>query len=326
MVCITFKGQTFTITAEETLLDGVLRQGEVIPFSCKSGTCQTCMVQTESTAVSSGWQSGLKDTYKARGYFLACLCKPSTDISIALPSLDESSIMTTVIEKKQLCHNVIALRLKPDTAFDCIAGQYVSLIRPDDGLARSYSIANLLDNDGYIECHIRKIPDGKMSCWLHDAVMPGMDLRVRGPAGECFYVNPSREPFDMVLAATGTGLAPLYGIIRDAIKQQHVGQITIIHGALNAADLYYVTELRVLAEAYPQMRYLPCVLTDVDNMHHATVAAIDKVMASQLATPASTRLYVCGIPDMVKKLKKTAFLAGVSSKHIYSDPFLPTKN
>ena len=55
-----------------------------------------------------------------------------------------------------------------------------------------------------------------MSGWLGTEARPGEAVRLQGPVGECFYV-PGQPEQPLLLAGTGTGLAPLYGIVRDAL-------------------------------------------------------------------------------------------------------------
>ena len=42
------------------------------------------------------------------------------------------------------------------------------------------------------------------------------DFELRDPGGDCFYVPGNMEQ-SMMLIATGSGLAPLYGLIRDPL-------------------------------------------------------------------------------------------------------------
>jgi NAD(P)H-flavin reductase len=170
----------------------------------------------------------LKDSWKARGYFLACSCVPEADLDVSSPDAD-LRFAAAIRSVRKLSDDVVEVRLIPDARIDFRAGQYVTVQR-GDGLARSYSIASLPE-ENELELHIRKIPNGAMSGWFHDTARPGDRVTVIGPSGECFYVE-GREDQPLLLAGTGTGLAPLYGILRDAIARHHRGPIYIFHGCL----------------------------------------------------------------------------------------------
>ena len=209
-------------------------------------------------------QAGLKATYRAKAYFLACCWYPEEDVAVKLPNTADSAVSATISEIEQLNHNVVRLRLIANEPFDAIAGQHLTLITPHN-VARSYSIANVPDEEAYIELHIRVIANGKLSGWLLHEAKTGMRIYLRGPAGECFYVAEDDKTFPIILAGTGTGLAPLLGIARDALRQCHRGDIHLFHGALNPEDLYLVERLQAMSKEYAHFTYTPCVLHGVEG-------------------------------------------------------------
>jgi len=324
MVDISFKGGKIALKGDETILDALLREGHDISYSCKAGACQSCMMRCSSGEVPAEAQSALKDTLTARGYFLACKCKPENDISVESIELSESSEPAEISYKKIVSDNVVVLRLTPDaksSLLEAFGGQYVNITSPEN-IARSYSIANIPKIDGCIELHIRKIPDGEFSSWAYDKAEIGDKVSIREPAGECFYFNPDGEEFDILLAGTGTGLAPLYAIAKDALLQNHKGKITLLHGALKFENLYFLEKLRQLAKKNNNFDYIPCVL-DGDNIpDYCRVGSFDEIVESYVINPMNMKYYVCGAPDMVELLKKKIFLKGASFSDIYSDSFL----
>jgi hypothetical protein len=48
-------------------------------------------------------------------------------------------------------------------------------------------------------------------------------------------------------------------------------------------------------------------------------------MASLPTEKKTARLFLCGAPDLVNAMRRKAFLGGIASKHIFADPFLPSK-
>ena len=152
---------------------------------------------------------------------------------------------------------MLRVHLRPEGPFDYRAGQYLTLLR-GDGLARSYSLASLPGEEA-LELHVRLLPGGEMSGWLGTQARPGEAVRIQGPVGECFYV-PGQPEQPLLLAGTGTGLAPLYGVVRDALAEGHTGPIWLFHGARERRGLYLVEALRELASRHPNLHYRPSVL------------------------------------------------------------------
>lgn len=214
------------------------------------------------------------------------------------------------------------LRLRPDTPFDYEPGQYVTLVR-NDGLARSYSLASLPE-EKFLEFHVRKIPSGQMSEWIHDKIAPGERVKIQGPTGTCFYVDDTkRRPLLMV--GTGTGLAPLWGIVRAALRQGHLGPITVVHGARNPDELYLREELQWFEDTLSSFHYLPCVLEGGGMiLRTQNVVTVAEEARAALGDPASIQAYVCGGPNIVRRVRRTLFMAGLSSRNILYDAFVPT--
>jgi NAD(P)H-flavin reductase/ferredoxin len=318
MPIIHYEDHGYTCGPGETVLDTLLRSGVEAAHSCKAGTCGTCMMRVTSGPVPARSQAGLKDSWKAQSYFLPCVCAPDTDL--AIESLDHERSFDAVISSLHfLSSDVLRVGLRCDRPISYRAGQYVAVLR-DGAVARNYSIASLPETE-HLELHVRKIAGGRMSGWLHQEAAIGHPLRVLGPAGECFYV-PGNPDQPLLLAGTGTGLAPLYGILLDALRHEHRGPIHLFHGARHKQGLYLVEELRSLAARHSNVTYTPTVLEGSPS-DDLPVGSLDQVIIKSVPKLKGWRAYVCGDPSIVQSLKKKIFLAGAASRDIYADAFVP---
>lgn len=317
MPVITFEGKAYDCCEGESVLESLTRHGVMLPSSCQSGVCQTCMVRAHKGLPSDASQQGLKDTLKAQGYFLACVCRPTEDMDIGLSDVS-TRFETKLLEKSELNESVIRLRLQSPEGFEYKAGQFINLMRPEDELTRSYSLASV-PKEKFLELQVKRVPDGRMSNWLFDSLSVGDELAFFGPAGECFYVSGNADQ-PVVLIGTGTGLAPLYGVLRDMLEQGHVGPIHLFHASLARQGLYLETELQDLATNYEQFHYHPCVLHgDAPKGGHK--GNISDLPVQVLGSLAGYRAFLCGDPPIVNQLKQSCFLNGVSMQHIHTDPF-----
>jgi ferredoxin-NADP reductase/ferredoxin len=331
MPTITYAGQPCALNDGETVLDALTRHGVSVPNSCRAGACQSCLVRAVDGGAPANAQQGLKESLRARGFFLACQARPTGDLTVAPADDDAMTRAAAVLHRvERLSADVVRVLLKCDGGFDYRPGQFVHLVR-DDGLSRSYSLASLGGGrDRHLELHVRKVAGGAMSTWLHDHAAPGQALEVRGPAGDCFYV-PGRAAQPMLLAGTGTGLAPLYAIARDSLGQGHTGPIRLYHGGLSPAGLYLVDELTDLAARHPNLTYVRCVLSGdaAEPDPGVRVGDLEKLILSDLPDLAGWRVFLCGHPALVQSLRKRTFLAGARMKEIHSDAFVmrpPTMN
>lgn len=318
MSIIDFNNQSYPLEPRENVLQCLLRHGVDYPNSCQAGICQSCLIKAKDGMVHPSWQEGLPETLKSQGYFLACLAQPETALQVVAPESAECEVTAKIIELKPLNYNVMQVKLGVDDLNHWIPGQYLSLINPE-GTMRSYSIANIPIQDGYIELQIKIYPGGSLGQWLVNQATKNTQVKLRGPFGRCFYYNPEQLVFDMLLAGTGTGLAPLVAIIKSALSQNHQGRITLVHGGLTDEDIYFQEELKTLSEVFNSFIYDPCV---VQSQGRYPEALIDRRVLTHINNPHDTRVYVCGPKDTTNKLKTSIFLAGVPSKFIFSDPFL----
>lgn len=318
MPFITFKDTQYELLENETILACLTRHQVSYPNSCQSGVCQSCISKLTDGQMNPEWQKGLKENLKVQNYFLPCIAKPTGDVTLSLPQAKDINDQASIISKELLTHNVLKLTLKTDNLAKWIPGQYINLVNPNN-IIRSYSIANIPEDDGFIELHIKLRPDGVMSQWLIDEASLASSIIIRGPNGDCFYVNVDKVAFDILLVGTGTGLAPLIAIAKAALKLNHQGTITLLHGGLVEDDIYYVKELASLSQQYNNFVYKNCVLKGTGRYPEIS---IDKLMLDKLTNPQNTRIYICGPEVTTKDLKKKAFMAGAALQHIYSDAFI----
>jgi len=328
MALVTFQGGQYSLNEQETVLECLLRHDISIPNSCRSGICQTCLMKMVSGNVPVAAQKGLKPSWCDQQYFLSCVCHPEQDVEVALS--DEKTlphIPVEVLSRENLNNDIVRLKLRCLAPFDYKAGQFIHLQHDEDTtLIRSYSLASVPELDEVLEIHVRRVPDGRMSGWIHDDLKSGQKLLLGGPHGDCYYVNGHQDQ-GLLLLATGSGLAPLWGVIRDALKQGHKGPICLFHGGQTIKDLYLVDELRALADKHEQFRYYPCIdgVESVDIAGQSKIFYEGRVQEKALECLPDLKgwgIYLCGNPAMVNDAKRKTFLAGAALAEIHADPFV----
>ena len=311
---VIYAGVAYAAAPGEAVLDTLLRNGVSISNSCRAGACQSCMLRVSAGVVPAVAQRGLKATLVEQGYFLSCACVPETDLRI--DPANGIEVPASIAALERLTPTVLRARLRLPAPLAYRAGQYVTLRRLD-GLSRSYSLASLPHEDT-LELHVRLAPHGRMSGWLFNDAQVGEAMTLRGPAGDCFYTTGAIDQ-PLLLIATGTGLAPLAGICRDALKHGHKAEIHLYHGARTADGLYLQDELSALQRAHANLHYTTVVPPDESA---STAALITKIVSERHPALAGWRGYVCGNPAAVKALKMKLFLLGMPSKEIFADAFL----
>ena len=318
MAEVRYQNQSFEWPHGESLLECLERNQVDVPSSCRSGACHSCLVKIVEGPISPIAQLGLKETWKQQRLCLSCVSTEPADVTVA-PSDTSVQVRALVVHKEHLGRDVVRLRLKADGPFPIRAGQFINLTR-HDGLTRSYSVASV-ESDGYVELHVRVVPNGKMSQWVKHQLVTHAPVSLRGPTGDCFYVE-GRPDQPLLLVGTGTGLAPLVGIARDALARKHRGSIALVHGGRGPEDLYLDLELRQLAKKHPNFRYLPT-LSGPEPMPGCFHGRVDRVLTEQFPNTSGFRAFLCGSPAMVRDTRALLYKLGASLDDILADAFIP---
>lgn len=318
MPSITYGGQSYQCKEHESVLDCMTAHGVTIPSSCHAGLCQTCLMHAVEGKVPASAQVGLKTTLAAQNYFLACACYPEEDIEVKLPSAGVGKYSATVVQINPVNADIVCLELSVGIKLKYKAGQFINLHK-DTVTARSYSLASVPEIDEHLHLHIRKVPNGLVSQWVHQALKVGDSVEISDASGDCFYAagNPDQN---LLLIGTGSGLAPLYGIIRDALVQGHQGTIKLYHGSDTVESLYLSEELKSLSLRHPNFLYTPCISGSTVPPGYASGMVLD-VAIEDNPELSGWRVFLCGHPEMVTTGKKLVFFAGASMRDIYADPF-----
>ena len=303
----------------ESVLTGLLRDGVDVPYGCKTGVCQSCMMKSEHSDVPRDAQKGLREVQKTQGYFLSCCCYPEEPMVVTLPN-EYKKESTVVLEKKMLAKDVVRLRVKKTICYR--PGQFMTLWKDGD-VARTYSLASHPTHDDFIEFHIRVYEDGVFSSWVAKDLDAGDQISIQGPMGDCFYTREDKNQ-TLFLSGLGTGLAPLYGIARDALLAGHKGRMIMLVGSRHESGLYYQSELAELKNKFPQLEVRYSVQEISPELLATQSRETDIYSTAKMLMPDFTgaKVFLCGADSFVRKMKKQCFLSGANMGDIYSDTFL----
>jgi NAD(P)H-flavin reductase len=251
-------------------------------------------------------------------YFLACICQPTDDMTVALPDDAHISVHAIIHKLELLNHDIMLVELESERPLYYRAGQFINLVH-DAVHVRSYSLASVPRLDKHLHLHVRRLPEGRVSGWIHEDLQIGQKVEVRGPSGDCIYV-PGQSDQPLVLIGTGSGLAPLYGILRDALDLGHQGPIHLFHGSREVGGLYLVDELCELQQRYANFVYHSC-LSGTHVPPAYTPGRVHEAAFRALPSLKGWRVFLCGHPEMVKIARKKAYLSGAALQDIHADAF-----
>ena len=315
----------------ETILDTALRAGVPYPHNCRSGECGECKTKLLSGDVVHDpyCKSELSDIEREQGYVLACRSRPTCDVEVACNNAIKDEINLPVKRYKssvssitQVAHNVTCLRLlTTGKIMRYMAGQYADL-SVGKLPARSFSMANK-PGDRELEFHIRHFPDGLVSGYISSSLRVGEKVWLEGPFGGSYLRSDFAGP--MILAAGGTGLAPILSILKEALQHNQKRSIHVYFGVQQELDIYYEHELQQLAEHYPNV-IVHIVLSGELAETKRRQSFVHEAVDSDFQDLSAAKVYAAGPPPMIDALRDVVIAKGVSEDNIHSDPFTPAVN
>lgn len=321
---LVFEGRQFE-RGELSLLDCLVGNGVAIPSACRAGVCQSCLMRLVDGDVPDRAREGLSAIQRARRLFLACQCYPTGDVEVAMADAALGLMAARIVAIRDLNADIRELRLRPCDAYPYHPGQFLQFIGNGPALAkapRNFSLASVPGLDADLLLHVARVPGGLVSGWIFDAARADDPVVISEARGNCFYV-PGEPGGGLLLIGSGSGLAPLYAIARDALRQGHTGRIALFHGSRRARGLYLRKELAALAAAAGNFTYQPCASQDPAAADIYAGSPLDAALQS-FPDLGGWRVYLCGNPQMVEAARLAAFLAGATSTAIHADPFLAT--
>jgi dihydroorotate dehydrogenase electron transfer subunit len=197
----------------------------------------------------------------------------------------------------------------PDIAVAAQPGQFITVQCGDFTLRRPFSVhqsSPLMGEDsGEGEIALLFKIAGKGTLWLSQR-QKGERLDILGPLGKGFSIPPtkSRQSKHLLLVAGGIGIAPLVFLMRHASSQH---QITLIHGASTAAQLYPFSSA---AKRQSKLSPLPKGVQFIPVTEDGTMG--QKGRATDILPDFldwADQVYACGPADMYKAMAKMSLRA-----------------
>jgi ferredoxin-NADP reductase len=125
-----------------------------------------------------------------------------------------------------------------------LPGQHLDLrLTAEDGYqaVRSYSIASSGPSP-LLELAVDRLPEGEVSPYLVDDVLPGDLMEVRGPLGAYFVWHEEQtEPVQLI--AGGSGIVPLMAMTRAHARSGSAAPFRLLYSVRAPEDAYYAAEL-----------------------------------------------------------------------------------
>ncbi|MFL1417952.1 iron-sulfur-binding ferredoxin reductase [Pseudomonas fildesensis] len=298
----------WSVSTGSNLLDALNQAGVAVPYSCRAGSCHACLVRCQGE-VEDKQPDALSPAQRQDGWRLACQCQVIADVQVETFDPTRDGLPAKVVSTDWLSVNVLRLRVEPERGLRYRAGQHLVLWAGT--VARPYSLASLPQEDPFLEFHLDCRQPGEFSD-IARQLQAGDHLRLGELRGGALQYDPDWQSRPLWLLASGTGLGPLWGVLREALRQDHQGAIRVIHLAHDADGHYLAQPLAALAASHPNL-----------TVELWTAAELTQALAQLRLVSRQTLALLCGHPVSVEAFSKRLFLAGLPRNQLLADVFLP---
>ncbi|MFN3076563.1 MAG: ferredoxin--NADP reductase [Alphaproteobacteria bacterium] len=187
-------------------------------------------------------------------------------------------------------------------------------------LQRAYSISSGSRQRDFLEFYVSLVTNGELTPRLF-ALRPGDRLFVGARAKGLFTLDAVPGAANVLMVATGTGLAPYISMLRTSILEDNGRKVAVLHGASYSWDLGYRGELEALSRARANFTYLPVISRpESDKDWRGRTGRLptwletpDLAQACGFPLEASaTHVFLCGNPGMIQQAEAILTARGFS--------------
>ena len=169
---------------------------------------------------------------------------PGDYLDLVAPLASAADLRARVIDVRHETPGSTTVLLKPGRTWrGHLPGQYVRLGFDVDGVRRwrAYSVTSR-PGEFPLTITARRMPDGLVSGYIHDALRPGQVVQLDQATGE--FVLPDAVPERVLFLTAGSGITPVIGILRSQLYV--LRDVVVVHSAPDIASMLFADELAAL--------------------------------------------------------------------------------
>jgi ferredoxin-NADP reductase len=194
------------------------------------------------------------------------------------------------------------------------AGQFCTFrtVIGGEAVVRCYSMSSSPDAGDPFTTTVKRVPDGRMSNWMNDALRSGDAIDVMRPSG-LFVLRDTATP--VVAFAGGSGITPVISIVKTALVTTD-RPILLVYANRSADSVIFGDEIeRLRVESGGRLL-----------VHHHVDTESGFLDAAQCAALAGDRahadFYVCGPGPYMDVVEEALAVLGVSPGRVFIERFV----
>ncbi|WP_462381684.1 iron-sulfur-binding ferredoxin reductase [Pseudomonas sp. Marseille-QA0892] len=299
------------ISTGSNLLDALNEAGCSVPYGCRAGICQACLVRCVEGHLEGQTRGELSVAQRSDGWCLACQCSVSARTAIEVFDPAQHGTASRVLAADWLSPTVRRLVLEPVRKILYRAGQHITLWTPDRH-ARPYSFASMPGEENCLEFHVGCADPGRFRDFARR--LEAGDRVQLGQVSGALSLDEECDEDPLLLIGRGTGIAPLWAIAQQAVREPLERHVRLVHVASGEGE-HYLARLQGESDRPRAIEH-----------YWVSDSEFDTMLAAWRSLPRRMRAFVCGNAAFVERVVRQLYLAGLPRPRIRTEAFLPNKN
>lgn len=213
---------------------------------------------------------------------------------------------------------------------DYQAGQFLTFLIDMHGheVRRSYSMSSAPDVDAYPSITVKRIPNGEISRFWIDFVHEGDIFTALPPAGRFTLEKSSGESRDIVLIGAGSGITPLFSILKHVLSSEPDDKVTLIYANRNESSTLFMEQIAIWEKLFPERLRVIHIHSQPSDHWNGIRGRINNTRLEQMISkslsyaPENARFFICGPFELMRSAEITLHYMGFGKDQIRRENFV----
>ncbi|MBA3704891.1 MAG: 2Fe-2S iron-sulfur cluster binding domain-containing protein [Bacteroidetes bacterium] len=189
-------------------------------------------------------------------------------------------------------------------------GQYLTLKCIINGaeLRRAYSICSSPLEENQLRIAIKKVKDGRVSCYINDQLKAGDHIEVMVPMGNFFTEMNAENKKNYVLFAGGSGITPMLSILKTVLISEPKSTVTLFYGNNDESSIIFKKQIEFLAISNSDRLNVVNILNVAPAEHPITLQGLMtkekdiELIKNYTNAEADKEYFICGPGPMMENV------------------------
>ena len=234
--------------------------------------------------------------------------------------------VATLLESHMIAADIKLLTFQLENPIPHLAGQHYSIrLTSEDGYIaeRDYSLANPPEQSNIIEFGIQLLKEGEVSPYLFD-LNAGEQIEVKGPIGEHFIWDATKDTRPLILIGGGSGMVPLHSMLLHHFNNYIIRDVLFFVSIRTIEQIPYKSELEKLAESHPDFKMIYTFTQVPPPNWQGFIGRINTDHFKQTFEQyldKNPAIFICGPTPFVEVAARTMVQLGFDPKEIKTERF-----